>query len=126
MVDREYVKTNSSLLGGLGLALLGTTCCALPILLVSIGMGSVVASLVSALPWLATLSEYKEFTFSATALILVYCFFRLRRVVYCELADQRRLKWQRGLLLTSTCLFMVSVFAAYALLPLTLWWENAP
>ena len=125
MVDRESVKTNFSLLGGLGLALLGTTCCALPILLVTLGMGSAVASLVSALPWLATLSEYKAFTFSATALILAYCFLRLRQVDYCELADQRRLKWQRALLLTSTGIFLVSVFAAYALLPLTLWWDNS-
>ncbi len=125
MVERESVKTNFSLLGGLGLALLGTTCCALPILLVTLGMGSAVASLVSALPWLATLSEYKAFTFSATALILAYCFLRLRQVDYCELADQRRLKWQRALLLTSTGIFLVSVFAAYALLPLTLWWDNS-
>jgi len=52
----ENIKTNSSLLGGFGLALLGTTCCALPIALVSLGMGGAVASMMSAVPMLAWLS----------------------------------------------------------------------
>lgn len=117
------MKTNTSLLGGFGLALVGTTCCALPILLVAMGMG-IAASMVAAMPWLAALSKYKAITFSITAIILAYAFFRLRNVAYCELADQRRLKWQRALLWSSTGILVVSVFTAYALLPLTLWREG--
>ena len=117
------MKTDSSLFGAIGLALVSTTCCALPIVLVTLGMGSAVASLVSTLPWVVVLSEYKFVTFITTAGILGYCFLRLHHVDYCELVDRRRLHWQRILLWTSTGLFLMSVFAAYALLPLTLWWE---
>ncbi len=125
MISREEVKTNSSLYGGFGLVLLSTTCCALPIVLVTLGMGSTVASLISALPWLVVISEYKLVTFTITAVILGYCFLRLHQVDYCELVDQRRLQWQRVLLWTSTGLFVASVFAAYALLPVTLWWQGS-
>lgn len=45
-------------------------CCALPILLVSLGMGAVVASIAGNAPWLIILSQYKAWTFSLTALIL--------------------------------------------------------
>lgn len=118
------MKTNTSLLGGFGLALVGTTCCALPILLVTLGMGSAVASLVSTLPWLVTLSKYKAVTFTITALILAYSFLRLRNMDSCEIVDQRRLKRQRALLWASTVIVIVSVFTAYALLPFTLWLES--
>ena len=60
MLNRDKLTTNASLLGGFGLALIGTTCCALPILLVALGMGSAVAAMVSALPWLVTVSQYKH------------------------------------------------------------------
>ena len=95
----ENIKTNSSLLGGFGLTLLGTTCCALPVALVSLGMGGVVASMVSAVPMLAWLSKYKALTFSLTALVLAYGGWRLRGVSQssqCSLEDGKRLKWQSG------------------------------
>jgi len=122
----ENIKTNSSLLGGFGLALLGTTCCALPIALVSLGMGGVVASLVSAVPMLGWLSQYKAITFSVTALVLAYSWWRLRGVSQssqCSLEGGKRLKWQKRLLAVSTAIFALAVFAAYALLPITLWLE---
>ena len=119
--------TNTSLASGLGLALLGTTCCALPIILVTAGMGSVVASVVSMLPWLAWLSQYKAITFSITALVLTYSWWRLRRTgqsAQCVIEDGKRLKWQRRVLGISTAIFIAAVFAAYALLPITLWLES--
>lgn len=42
-------------------------CCALPILLVTLGMGASVAALVSAAPWLVTLSHYKGWMFAISA-----------------------------------------------------------
>lgn len=39
-------------------------CCALPITLVSIGAGGVVASLVGSAPWLADLTRHKEWVFA--------------------------------------------------------------
>ncbi len=125
-MNNNNVATNTSLVSGLGLALLGTTCCALPIVLVSAGMGSVVASVVSALPRLAWLSQYKGFTFSITALVLSYNWWRLRRTgqsKQCAIADGERLIGQRRVLGISTVIFIAAVFAAYALLPITLWLE---
>lgn len=124
-MDKEEIKISTSILSGFSFALVGTTCCTLPILLLTLGMGGAVASLVSTLPWLVTLSRYKAITFTVTMLVLAYGYLRLRNADYCEQAAQRRLKWQRALLWTSTGLFVVSVFMAYALLPLVLWWESS-
>lgn len=124
-MDRDQIKTDASLFSGLGLVLLGTTCCALPITLVTFGLGSAVASMVSALPWLTTLSQYKSVTFSLTGLVLAYSYWRLRQVKICSLADKHRLRWQKRLLFISAVILAVSLLAAYALLPLTLWMENA-
>src|SRR3989442_4557158 len=54
-------------------ASLGTLlCCALPSLLVLLGLGATVVSLLSAMPWLVTLARRKVWVFSiAGALILV-------------------------------------------------------
>jgi len=123
-MNNDNVTTNTSLASGLGLAILGTTCCALPIILVTAGMGSVVASVVSALPWLAWLSQYKGITFSFTALVLAYSWWRLRstgQLETCTVKDGKRLRWQRRVLGISTAIFIAAVFAAYALLPITLW-----
>jgi len=120
-------STSASLWSGFSLAVLGTTCCALPIALVALGMGSSVASLVSVLPWLAWLSQYKAITFSVTALVLAYSGWRLRRInraTQCSIEDGKRLKWQKRLLGVSAVIFGVAVFAAYALLPITLWWDS--
>lgn len=122
----ERVKTNTSLLSSFGLALIGTTCCALPIVLVTLGMGSMVASAVSVLPWMVWLSQYKAITFSVTALLLVYSGWRLRQInlsARCSIEDGKRLKWQKRLLSVSAVIFVTAVFAAYALLPIMLWLE---
>ncbi len=118
------IKTDSAVFSGFGLALLGTTCCALPIALVTLGMGGVVASMVSALPWLAALSKYKAITFSLTAAVLAYSAWRLRqagRGGQCDIADGKRLRWQRRLLGLSVTLLVIAAFAAYALLPILRW-----
>ena len=46
-------------------------CCALPILLVSVGMGAVAASLASNVPFLITLSLYKAWVFAGSGLLLI-------------------------------------------------------
>lgn len=45
-------------------------CCALPIMLVSLGMGAVVAAMASNLPFLVTLSLYKVWMFAGSGLLL--------------------------------------------------------
>ncbi len=114
----------ASVLSALGLSLLGTTCCALPIALVALGAGGSLASLVSAAPWLVTLSEYKAATFSATGLVLGYAWWRVRGVSQCDISDAKRLRVQRGVLWASSVIFAASTFAAYAALPLLVWLDS--
>ena len=72
-------QTTAGIIGSALLALTGATCCALPIALVALGLGGVVASAVSALPWLGVLAEYKAVTFGLTAAIPGHSWWRIRR-----------------------------------------------
>jgi mercuric ion transport protein len=54
---------------------LGTLlCCALPSLLVLFGLGASVASMLSFLPWLVTLSRHKKWTFAISGLLIALAF----------------------------------------------------
>lgn len=103
-------------------------CCALPILLVTLGMGASVAALVSAAPWLVTLSHYKEWMFAISAIGLIGAGFFLYRpgrtcptdprlARLCATAD----RWNRRVLMLAGALWMVGAFAAFLLLPLRQW-----
>jgi len=46
-------------------------CCALPALLVTLGLGATLAGLVATAPWLVALSKYKIWTFSIAGLLLL-------------------------------------------------------
>ena len=73
-VQTERVQRRTRLLDYLSLfTSLGTLlCCALPSLLVLVGLGATVASVLSAMPWLVSLARYRVWVFSiAGALILV-------------------------------------------------------
>lgn len=114
----------ASTASALGLALVGTTCCALPALLVVLGAGGAVASLLSSAPWLVTLSKYKAWTFASTGAALAYAAWRMHRVEACDVADAVRLRRQRRVLVAAGVLLAVSIFVAYALLPIVRWWEG--
>ncbi len=45
-------------------------CCALPALLVTLGMGAALAGFVSAVPWITAVSEYKEWVFAIAGVML--------------------------------------------------------
>src|SRR5437764_12820625 len=45
-------------------------CCALPSLLVLLGLGATVASFLSAVPWLVTLSHHKNWVFLVSGLLI--------------------------------------------------------
>src|SRR5580698_572742 len=69
-------------------------CCALPSILVLLGMGTTVASLLSAAPWLVSLSRHKIWTFSIAGTLIAASFVvtyaiapRLQRGVVCEADD---------------------------------------
>lgn len=61
------LATSFSLVAGLSTL----TCCALPALFISLGLGASLASLVSSMPWLIVLSENKSIVFSVAVVSLV-------------------------------------------------------
>jgi len=64
---RIFIINAMGLLGSLSTLL----CCALPALLISLGLGSVLASLITTVPWLINLSKYKLLTFSISGVLLI-------------------------------------------------------
>lgn len=114
------------------LALFSTTgtliCCALPILLVSLGMGATVASLISSFPILVTLSEHKIWVFSISALVLLFSFISLFHSGRSCPADphlghlcQKSHDWNRRLLWLSLFIWSIGFFASFLALPLQIW-----
>jgi mercuric ion transport protein len=56
-------------------------CCALPSLFVLFGFGATIASVLSAAPWLVTLSQQKSWIFGASAILIVGNFYYVYRIV---------------------------------------------
>ncbi len=50
-------------------------CCALPALLVTLSMGSVLAGLVGAAPWITAISDYKGVVFAVSGVLIVLAAF---------------------------------------------------
>jgi mercuric ion transport protein len=110
---------------------LGTLlCCALPSLLVLLGMGATVASALSAVPWLVTLSHHKNWIFAVSGLLIggnfVYVYvvapkLQARRES-CNPADPRSCRTasrlSRIVLWCSGSLYLIGFFSAYLLGPL--------
>ena len=103
-------------------------CCALPILLVSLGMGAVVASLASNVPFLITLSMHKGWVFAGSGLMLLLgggALYRPDRVCpsdpelgkICSAAH----KWNVRLFWGSVAVWCLGFFMAFLLLPITGW-----
>jgi hypothetical protein len=106
-------------------------CCALPITLVALGMGATMASLVSNVPFLVTLSQHKILVFAVSGFLLALSGWLLyRRGRECpadpELAAicNRTQKWNRRIYWSSISLWGVGFFAAYLALPLRIWFEG--
>jgi mercuric ion transport protein len=103
-------------------------CCALPSLLVLAGLGASVASTLSALPWLVTLSRHKHWTFSISGTLIALSFVNMYylaprfRARACDpenpAACDNASDLARTLLWISAAIYTVGFFAAYALGPL--------
>src|SRR2546423_9975441 len=52
-------------------------CCALPSLLVLLGLGTTVASFLSAMPWLVTLSHHKRWVFAISGVMIGFSFVQM-------------------------------------------------
>lgn len=98
-------------------------CCALPILLVSLGMGSLVASIYGEyLPFLRWFGLHEQITFGTTAAILLVAAWTLFRPgrscpVDCELAArcQQARKWNLGFFWGAIVIWSVGAFSAFIL-----------
>lgn len=95
-------------------------CCAIPIVLVALGLGAVVASAASAAPWLITLSLYKGWMFSVSGLLIglaALLVFRPGRscpadpalAEACARAD----KWNRRFIGVAAAMWLCGFAAAY-------------
>lgn len=100
-------------------------CCALPILLVTLGMGAVVASTVTALPWLVPLTANKIWVFLGSGVLLAisgWLMYRSGRTCPTdpEMAKicERTQVWNRRVYLVSVAIWCIGVFFAYLYLPL--------
>ena len=103
-------------------------CCALPSLLVLAGLGASVASTLSALPWLVTLSRHKHWTFAVSGVLIALSFLNMYYIAprlkvkacvpdnpsACEDAS----KFSRALLWVSAVIYTIGFFSAYLLGPI--------
>ena len=107
-------------------------CCALPILLVSLGLGAVSASLFANLPFLVTLAQYKAWMFAGSGgvlLLAAWLLFRPGRACPADpdLAEQceKAHRWNTRLYWVSVGIWVAGFGAAYLALPVYLWLEGS-
>lgn len=100
-------------------------CCALPIALVTLGMGATVAALVSNVPFLITLSLYKNWIFVLSGLMLAisgWLTYRPSRTCpkdpHLATTCRHAHKWNRNIFWMATSVWGIGFFAAFLLLPL--------
>ncbi|UTW08937.1 hypothetical protein [Pseudomonas benzenivorans] len=103
-------------------------CCALPILLVSLGLGTAVAALTAELPLLITLVEYKAWVFAVSAALLAvagYSTFRPSRLCPVDpalaAACQRAQRLSARLFWLSLTIWSLGFLMAYLALPVRIW-----
>lgn len=103
-------------------------CCALPITLVTLGLGATVAAMTSAFPWLILLSKHKVWIFAFSGvLLLVSGWLLLRPGRNCptdpELAAlcTRAERWNRRIYWISVTIWGLGFLAAYVALPVRIW-----
>ncbi|VAW79750.1 hypothetical protein MNBD_GAMMA15-882 [hydrothermal vent metagenome] len=103
-------------------------CCALPIILVTLGFGSVVAAMTSSMPFLITLSQHKIAVFILSAgLLSVAGWMLYGRNTHCptdpELARRcaQAQRWNRRIWGLGLTLWGIGFIAAFLSLPLRKW-----
>jgi len=122
------IKEDFVSIGSLFTSVSTLLCCALPSLLVALGMGAVVAGLASDIPWLFSLSRYKSWTFLIAGVMIgfnFWLFYGRKRQQSCEIdengnetACDTAAKWSKGILWFSFVLYLFGLFAAYLLFPI--------
>ena len=106
-------------------------CCALPILLVSLGLGSVVASVNYNVPGFMFMAEHKIWTLGLSALLLVGLAFIIWRphqtcpsdpklAQYCRQSK----RWNQRIFFISVAIWMTGFFFSVLLLPIRQFLES--
>lgn len=115
-------------LGSLLLAAGTLICCALPLLLVTLGLGASVAAMTSAAPWLVELSRHKGWIFGGSGAALVLAAVLMYRPGRICPADPQlaarcaRLdRWNRRVLVIAVTIWTSGFAVAYLWLPLRHW-----
>jgi len=116
---------------------LGTLlCCALPSLLVLFGLGATVATVLSEVPWLVTLSHHNHWVFLVAGLLIVSNFIYVYRIApklqarggACDPGDpaacQTAGRLSRIVLWSSAGLYSLGCFSAYALGPMLIHFDQ--
>lgn len=121
---RSLVLSYFSLLTSVGTLL----CCALPSLLVLFGLGASVASMLSSMPWLVTLSRHKVWTFVLAGILIVLSFVHMYyiapriRARACSPDDPSACDdattFSKALLWLSATIYTVGLFIAFVLGPI--------
>jgi mercuric ion transport protein len=116
------------------LALVASTgtliCCALPILLVTLGLGSAVAAMTSAAPWLIFLSMNKTWVFAGSAVMIGAAAYWQARPFACpadpDRADACRRLHRLGQRLNgiAAALWAIGFTAAYLAEPVARWLDS--
>ncbi len=100
-------------------------CCALPIILVTLGMGATVAALTSTFPFLIFLSLHKAWIFALSGLMLAlsswliyrpgqYCPADPEQARICEISKT----WNKRIVWFSLVIWSIGFFAAFIALPI--------
>jgi mercuric ion transport protein len=128
----DATGSRSAVLGYLSLfTSFGTLlCCALPSLLVLLGLGATVSSVLLSVPWLVTLSRHKDWVFAISGVLIAanfaYVYLITPKLVAqgaacppdrpeaCEVASRTT----RTVLWVSGALYLVGFFSAYLLGPM--------
>ncbi|HEC12752.1 MAG TPA: hypothetical protein ENI80_05810 [Acidiferrobacteraceae bacterium] len=100
-------------------------CCALPIMLVTLGLGATVAAMTSSFPVLITLSQHKEWVFAGSAFMLGlsgWIMYRPGRSCPAdpelgELCNKTQV-WNQRIYWSSVIVWGVGFFTAFLALPL--------
>jgi len=97
-------------------------CCAIPITLVTLGLGASVATLASSAPWIITLSQYKGWMFTSSAVLIGLSYWAVNRPGRICPSDPRLAAacdkaylWNRRFIMVSAGLWLIGFVAAFGL-----------
>jgi mercuric ion transport protein len=129
MNTQESIRIKPALLSYFSLFTSVSTllCCALPSLLVLVGLGATVASFLSAMPWLVALSHHKILVFGISGVMIAASFINMYVIAprlsrECAADDPQACitasRFSKVLLWISAAIYAVGFFTAFVLGPI--------